>query len=43
MVTIASAAILLQRFYGERSFVHNDKLVSTYVSDVKIVFHQRLD
>ncbi|KAL3149990.1 hypothetical protein ABBQ38_013346 [Trebouxia sp. C0009 RCD-2024] len=27
MVTIAAAAILLQRFYGERSFVHNDKLV----------------
>lgn len=31
MVTIAAAAILLQRFYGKRSFVHNDKLVSPIV------------
>ena len=31
MVTVAAAAILLQRFYGERSFVRNDKLVSPFV------------
>ena len=36
MVTIAAAAILLQRFYGERSFVRNDKLVSTYCSHLQI-------